>query len=161
MKKLLISLGMLFVLLFGITAASTAMLWNMSPAADLGEGVVLYTRQTTQEGLTVVDEAIYYPEEAPANTVTADRVKQLYHGDTLVGQMVFRVTFAYDGTRVTVQSQELLRAEGFDHWHIRKTKLGSQDGTVTATGRLSKWLVLNIDFAMTLTCDPAGNISCT
>ena len=164
MKKLpTVLLGFLsvLVLLFLVSTASTAMLLKLSPAADLGEGVVLHSQTTQQNDLTIVDETLCYPDSATADTCTADRVKTLYHGDTLIGQIVFRVTFTYDGTQVSVKEKALLQADTFSGWRIRQTELTADGGSVTLTGRLSKWLVMNVGFSMGLTCDATGTISCS
>ena len=40
-------------------------------------------------------------------------------------------------------------------------QLTATRGTVTLDAKLTKWLVMNIDIDMTITCDKKGNISWT
>lgn len=43
----------------------------------------------------------------------------------------------------------------------KQTSFTSSGGTVTLEGKLTKLLILNDPFTMTLTCDKNGNISAT
>lgn len=126
-------------------------------AAESGD-VVSFTEYRTENGLTVRDEVIVYPQSRSSTVAGAAR-RNIYDGDTLIAVIAFEATFRYDGSTVSVVSKSVIQTDTYDGWSYSQTSFTSSGGTVSLTGKLSKWLILNTTFTMTLTCDKDGNIS--
>lgn len=150
MKKTFI-LIVCFALLLGITPSIHA----------AGTSEVVYTNEYTLEnGLTVQDEVTIYTA-VRASDKTASYKRSFYDGDTLVAYIVLQATFAYDGSSVSVVSKSVTQSDTYDGWSYVQNSLTSSGGTVTLNAKLTKWIILNTSFTMTLSCDKDGNISYT
>lgn len=153
MKKF-ISLVVCAVLVLSFTV-------NVS-AASVNRGEVISSAKTiTEDGLTIVDEVILYPQQARSRTRTADRIRSFYDGDTLIGEIAFRATFSYDGSTVSVVSKSVIQTDTYEGWSYKQNSFTSSGGTVTLDAKLTKLLIFNSSFTMGLSCDVNGNITVT
>lgn len=140
-----------FILLFSFIA----------PIQAAENGEVLYSQtHLINSDLTVHKEVTVY-SLSRSNTVTADYEQFFYDGDTLVAYIVLQATFVYDGSSVSVVSKSVTQSDTYDGWSYVQNSLTSSGGTVTLNAKLTKWIILNTSFTMTLSCDKDGNISYT
>lgn len=58
-------------------------------------------------------------------------------------------------------SKSVTQSDTYDGWSYVQNSLTSSGGTVTLNAKLTKWIILNTSFTMTLSCDEDGNISYT
>lgn len=134
----------------------------ISASAEVDNGdIVIFTEETIMEGgLTVVDEVIEHTQtRASAKNYT--RRKSFYDGDTLIATIAFTATFHYDGSTVSVASKSVTQTDTYEGWSYKQDSFTSSGGTVTLSGKLTKWLIFNSSFSMGLVCDVNGNISAT
>lgn len=150
MKKIF-SIVLCLFLLFSFTVSSYA--------AENGE-VIYCEEYSLADGIVVHDTVTVYAQSR-SSTVTAEREKVLYDGDTLIAVIVLRATFRYDGSSVSVVSKSVTQSDTYDGWSYVQNSLTSSGGTVTLNAKLTKWIILNTSFTMTLSCDKDGNISYT
>ena len=148
MKKLLV-LIMCLVLLISFSFPVKA--------AENGE-VVYSDEYRLDDGLTVRREVVVYSQNR-SSTKTAQNRNSIYDGDTLVAVIVLQATFRYDGSSVSVVSKSVTQSDTYDGWTYVQNSLTSSGGTVTLNAKLTKWIILNTSFTMTLSCDKDGNIS--
>ena len=148
MKKLLV-LIMCLVLLISYS----------SPVKAVENGEVVYSDEySLDDGLTVHREVVVYSQNR-SSTKTAQNKNSIYDGDTLVAVIVLQATFRYDGSSVSVVSKSVTQSDTYDGWTYVQNSLTSSGGTVTLSAKLTKWIILNTSFTMTLSCDKDGNIS--
>lgn len=120
-------------------------------------GTVIFSEITAlEDGLTVVDEIIEHPQGRYYT-----RRKLIYDGDTLIAVIAFTATFRYDGSAVSVVSKSVTQTDTYESWSYKQDSFTSSGGTVTLSGRLTKWLIFNTSFSMGLVCDVNGNITST
>lgn len=130
--------------------------------AQSNEGNVIYYQETDLgNGLTVIDEVTELPQARTTYGKTANRTATFKDGDTVIAVIVFQATFHYDGTTVSVASKSVIQTDTYDGWSYKQTSFTSSGGTVTLNARLTKLLIFNNAFTMTLSCDKNGNISYT
>ena len=132
------------------------------PSASAAENreVVFEEEHTLENGLRVVD-TVTVSSNNRSSTVTANRERDFYDGDTLVAYICFEATFRYDGSTVSVASKTVTNTDTYDGWEYVQNSFTSSGGTVTLNAKLTKWFILNTSFTMTLSCDKDGNISYT
>lgn len=131
------------------------------PASAAENGEVVHSEEFVLEnGLRVIDTITVY-SNARASTVTSNRYRNIYDGDTLVAYIRFEATFRYDGSTVSVVSKTVTNTDTYDGWEYVQNSFTSSGGTVTLNAKLTKWFILNTSFTMTLSCDKDGNISYT
>lgn len=65
------------------------------------------------------------------------------------------------GTSVSVVSKTVTNTDTYNGYGYVQNSFTSSGGSVTLNARLTKWIVLNTPFTMTLSCDKNGNISYT
>lgn len=68
-------------------------------------------------------------------------------------------TFSYDGTIASVISKSVTQTDTYDGWSYKQNSFTSSGGTITLDAKLTRLLVMNIPFTMSLSCDKNGNIS--
>ena len=150
MKEFL-SLLLCIVIIFPITVN----------AISSENGTVILSEETiTEDGFTIIDEVIDISQGRSIDKAYT-RKKTVYHGDTLIAIIAFTATFRYDGSTVSVVSKSVIQTDTYDGWSYKQNSFTSSGGTVTISGKVTKWLVLNSSFTMGLTCDATGNVSST
>ena len=120
---------------------------------------VLTTKETDLgDGITLIEEIIEYPH---ARTTARTVLKRgtIKNGDTVLAVIAFQATFHYDGTTVSVASKTVTQTDTYEGWNYKQTSFTSSGGTVTLTGKITKLLVLNQPFSLSVTCDKNGNIT--
>lgn len=124
------------------------------------QGNVLLRREIDLgNGITVVDEIIECPQARTTYGKVVNRSATFKDGDTVIAVIVFQATFHYDGTSVSVVSKSVIQTDTYDGWNYKQTSFTSSGGTVTLSARLTKLIIFNNPFTMSLTCDKDGNIS--
>lgn len=150
MKKCIV-LFLSFILVFNLSC----------PALAAGNGEVIYSEEYTLEnGLRVVDSITVY-SNSRANITSAERHNHFYDGDTLVAYICFEAAFRYDGSFVSVLYKTVTHTDTYNGWNYVQNSFTAAGGTVTLDAKLTKLLIFNIPFTMTLSCDAEGNISHT
>lgn len=149
-----------FVCLFLCILFLISMAISVSAETNNG-GTVIFSEETMlADGITVVDEVIEHAQtRATAKNYT--RRKSFYDGDTLIAVIAFTATFHYDGSSVSVASKSITQTDTYESWSFKQNSFTSSGGTVTLSGKLTKWLIFNSSFTMGLVCDVNGNISIT
>ena len=121
--------------------------------------VLLYREETLSNGITVIDE-IVESTQTRATGKTCTRTSTFKDGDTVIAVIAYQATFQYDGTTVSVLSKSVTQTDTYSGWSYTQNSFTSSGGTVTLTGKLTKWLIFNTTtFSLSLTCDKDGNIS--
>ena len=129
------------------------------PVTATTENDLIYREETVLEnGLTVIDE-IYADKLSRASVITGERKSTLKRGDTTLGIIAFQATFRYDGSNVALVSKTVTQTDTYEGYSYKQNSFTSSGGTVTLDGKLTKLLVINISFTMSLTCDVNGNLS--
>lgn len=149
---------------FLILIVCVAMLLTLSVSASAtsNDGTVIFHEETlTDDGLIVIDEVILYNQYARATNRTAERRRSFYDGDTLIAVIAFTATFRYHGSSVSVVSKSVTQTDTYESWSYKQNSFTSSGGTVTLSGKLTKWLIFNNSFTMGLVCDVNGNVSIT
>ncbi len=124
-------------------------------------GTVLFCgEEQLDNGLTVTSEVVEYAQARTTHEKTAVYKKTFKDGDTVIAIIAFEATFHYDGTSVSVASKSITQTDTYNGWSFKQSSFTSSGGSVTLTGKLTKWLIFNSStFTMVLTCDKNGNIS--
>ena len=116
--------------------------------------------RTLENGLTVIDEITVYPQSRSTDK-RAERKRTLKDGDTVIGVIAFEAVFRYDGSTVSVVSKTVTQTDTYAGWSYKQKSFTSSGGTVTLDEKVTKLLIFNNSFTMTLSCDKNGNISYT
>lgn len=111
-------------------------------------------------GITLHNEVIITSTSRSTDKTATRRMTISQDGVTL-GIIAFQATFRYDGSTVSVVSKAVTQTDTYEGWSYKQNSFTSSGGTVTLDAKLTKWLILNTSFTMTLTCDKNGNISYT
>ncbi|MBQ2245168.1 MAG: hypothetical protein IIV61_04945 [Oscillospiraceae bacterium] len=131
------------------------------PTYAAGQSEVIYSQEyTLEDGTTVKDEIIVHGL-ARTSYKTATRRATISKDDTTIAIIAFQATFRFDGSTVAVISKSVTQTDTYEGWSYKQTSFTSSGGTVTLEGKLTKLLIFNNSFTMTLTCDKNGNISST
>lgn len=144
-------------LLLIITISPTTLAASYSSS---DEHVIYYSQTDLGDGLVIIDEVIEYTNARSANK-TYERKKILTYDGTVVGIIAICGTFSYNGSTVSVVSKSVTQTSTFEGWNYKQNSFTSSGGTITLNAKLTKLLVMNIPFTMTLSCDKNGNISYT
>ena len=150
MKKFLAVLLSVVILIAGIPSVG---------AVEQGEQV-FYNEYTLENGLTVIDVVTISARTRSTNK-SAFRERTFYDGDTRIAYIRFEAEFHYDGNTVSVVSKSVTHTNTYEGWNYVQNAFTSYGGTVSLNAKLTKWLILNTSFVMTLSCDKNGNISYT
>lgn len=133
----------------------------ISPAsATERQNTFLYTEYSLEDGIVVIDEVIEHPQSR-SNSKEYTRRKTLVKDDVVIAIISIHGSFQYDGSSVTVVSKSVTQTDTYDGWSYKQNSFTSSGGTITLSAKLTRLLVLNIPFTMTLSCDKDGNISYT
>lgn len=111
------------------------------------------------DGITCVTELIVENQNARSAERTATRRDTFYDGDTVIAVIAFQATFRFDGNSVNVIAMSVTETDTYEGWSYKQTSFTSSGGTVTLEGKLTKWLIFNSAFTMSMTCDKNGTIS--
>ncbi len=126
-------------------------------AADK-ENVISYSETVLENGIIVIDEIVDCTQ-ARATNKTYKRTSTFKDGDTVIAIVAIQATFQYDGTTVSVVSKSVVQSDTYNGWNYKQTSFTSSGGTVTLNAKLTKLLVFNNPFTITLSCDKDGNIT--
>ena len=138
-----------------------AMLFAALPVYAAEEpSITSATEIVLENGIRVVEEIIVSSSAARATAKDATKKQTFYEGDTVIAIIAFQATFRYDGSTVSVLSQSVTQTDTYSGWSYSQNSFTSSGGTVTLSGKLTKWLIFNpTNFTMSLTCDVNGNLS--
>lgn len=120
--------------------------------------VISSEKITLENGITVSDEIIK-ESSGRATDATYTRRRTFDQDGTVIAVIAFRATFRYDGSTVSVVSKSVTQTDTYEGWSYTQNSFTSSGGTVTLSGKLSKLLIFNSSFTMSMTCDKNGNIS--
>lgn len=122
--------------------------------------VIMYQEYTLDNGITVIDTVT---ERSISRSSSKDytRQKTFVADGSVIGVISIYGKFTYDGTTVSVVSKSVTQTDTYDGWNYKQNSFTSSGGTITLDAKLTKLLVMNIPFTMTLSCDKNGNISYT
>ena len=137
------------------------MIFLAIPVSATEADTVIWHQETKLDNdITVIDEVI---EHSQMRSVSKGytRQKTITSGDTVIAVIAIHGVFSYDGTTVSVVSKSVTQTDTYDGWSYKQNSFTSSSGTITLDAKLTKLLVLNISFTMTLSCDKNGNISYT
>lgn len=153
MRKCLILL-LCFILIVSLTIPAFATDYERTTGT-----VILHREETLSNGITVIDEIVEV-SQTRATGKTCTRTNTFKDGDTVIAVITFQATFKFDGTTVSVLSKSVTQTDTYAGWAFHQSSFTSSGGTVTLTGKLTKWLIFNSStFTMSLTCDKDGNVS--
>lgn len=112
------------------------------------------------DGITVIAE-LYQDNNARSSSKGYTWRKTLTKEGVTIAVIAIHGTFSYNGTTVSVVSKSVTQTDTYDGWNYKQNSFTSSGGTITLDAKLTKLLVMNIPFTMTLSCDKNGNISYT
>lgn len=150
MKKTL-SLLFAFLLLFSF----------LMPVSAAGQEQVIYRdQQELENGITIISEIM---EESLTRSSSKGYTykKTIAQNDVTIAVISMHGEFSYNGTTVSVVSKSVTQTDTYEGWSYKQNSFTSSGGTITLDAKLTKLLVLNVPFTMTLSCDKNGNISYT
>lgn len=128
--------------------------------AQQQENVLYYQETDLGNGITMIDEVVECPQARTIYGKTAQRTRTIKDGDTVIAVIAFQATFHYDGTTVIVASKSIVREDTYEGWSFKQESFTANGGTVSLTGKLTKWLILKSEtFTMSLSCDKDGTIT--
>ena len=120
---------------------------------------VIYCEETVLEDGTVVRDEIIVTANARATQKTATRRKTFTKDDETIAVIAFKATFQYNGSSVSVVSKSVTQTDTYNGFSYSQTSFTSSGGTVTLSGKLTKYLIFTQSFTFSLTCDKNGNLS--
>lgn len=148
MKRFLaLCLSVVLLVTMGITAYATEQ-----------PQVVFHDEITLENGITVIEEIVVYPQGRSTDK-RADATRTFKDGDTVIAIITIEGVFRYDGSTVSVVSKSVTQADTYSGWSYKEKSFTSSGGTITLEGKLTKLLIFNNPFTMTLSCDENGNIT--
>ena len=109
-------------------------------------------------GFIVIEEII---EEPISRTTVKQGTKRatIKDGETIIAVISFTAQFGYDGSSSWVVSKSVTQTDTYDGWNYKQKSFVENDATVTLNYKLSKWLILNNTYSMSLSCDENGVLS--
>lgn len=119
-----------------------------------------YEETQLENGIIIIDE-IYIYHTARSLDKTVVRKKSVKDGDTLIAVIAISGVFRYDGSTVAVLSKSVTQCDTYESWEYSQKSFKSENGTIKLSAKLTKYVIMNMTFTMTLTCDKDGNISST
>ena len=96
---------------------------------------------------------------AQENSKTATVSDEYYSGNTLIGKIAIKGTFAYNGKTSRVTSKSVSSKKTYDGWSYEQNSFTSSSGTIELTGKLNKVPHHSLSVNLELSCDKNGNIS--
>ena len=125
------------------------------------ETIIWYQETELDDGITVIDEVSVQSQTRSASKGYTRRKPFTTDDGIVIAIISIRGEFTYNGTTVSVASKEVTQTDTYEGWSYKQNSFTSSGGTITLDAKLTKLLVMNIPFTMTLTCDKDGNISYT
>lgn len=144
---------------FSLALCFVMLLVCLIPVQAAGSGEVIDTSELTLENGLVARDTVTVYSQSRSSTITVERERTFYSGDTVVAIITIQATFSYNGSTVSVVSKSVTRTDTYEGWSYKQNSFTSSGGTVTLDAKLTKWLILNTPFTMTLSCDKDGNIT--
>ena len=137
-----------------------ALIISMSVPAFASEqsNVILTQEIDLGNGITIVDELVEL-SSARSSDRTYARTKTIKENDATIGVITIIGIFRYDGTSVSVVSKVVDQTDTYYGWYYVQNSFTENGGTITRDAKLTKLLVLNIPFTISITCDANGKIS--
>lgn len=117
-----------------------------------------YQETVLDNGIVVIDE-VFRENNGRSTEDTYTRKRTFTDDGVTIAVIKLTATFRYDGSTVSVVSASVTQADTYEGWSYVRSSLTTSGGTVTLDAKLTKLLVLEIPFTMTITCDKNGNIS--
>lgn len=117
-----------------------------------------YQETVLDNGIVVIDE-VFRENNGRSTEDTYTRKRTFTDDGVTIAVIKLTATFRYDGSTVSVVSASVPQADTYEGWSYVRNSLTTSGGTVTLDAKLTKLLVLEIPFTMTITCDKNGNIS--
>lgn len=117
-----------------------------------------YQETVLDNGIVVIDE-VFRENNGRSTEDTYTRKRTFTDDGVTIAVIKLTATFRYDGSAVSVVSASVTQADTYEGWSYVRSSLTTSGGTVTLDAKLTKLLVLEIPFTMTITCDKNGNIS--
>ena len=151
MKKI-ISVCICIILLFGVNPISVH--------AYEQEQLLSHEITKLENGITIIDE-VFQVSTIRSTTKTYTWRKTVKDDGTTIAVIAITGVFDYTGTTVSVVSKSVTQTNTYEGWNYKQNSFTSSGGTITLNAKLTKLLVMNIPFTMTLSCDKNGNISYT
>ena len=147
--KRLISLFCIMVLLFSLT---------IPVHAECQKNLISRKITELDDGVVIVDE-LYENAISRASAKEYTRRKTIKRDGATIGVVAIKGKFSYDGSKVSVVSKSVTQTDTYNGWNYKQNSFTSSGGTITLDAKLTKLLVANIPFTISLTCDKNGNIS--
>lgn len=124
------------------------------------ENIIWYQETKLGNGINIIDEVI---EQTYSRSTSKGytRRRTITNDETTLAVIAIHGVFSYDGTTVSVVSKSVTQTDTYEGWSYKQNSFTSSAGTITLDAKLTKLLVANIPFTMTLSCDKDGNISYT
>lgn len=130
------------------------------PAFAAEQSQVIHSETSVLEnGITITDEVIEISLSRSTDKAYTRRKTFSNDEGTVIAIIAFTATYRYDGSTVSVVSKSVTQTDTYDGWSYSQQSFTSSGGTVTLKGKLSKLLVFNNSFSMSMSCDKDGNIS--
>lgn len=130
-------------------------------AYDTSANTDIQSAQTTVDedaDITYTDRLII-DETSRSSTRTATLERTFEKGDTVIAIIAITAKFSYNGSSVSVLSKSVSRTSTYNGWSFTQNSLTSSGGSVTLSGKLTKFLNAKVPVDMTLSCDKNGNIT--
>lgn len=137
-----------------------ALIISMSVPAFASEqsNVILTQEIDLGNGITIVDELVELSSVRSSDRTYA-RTKTIKENDATIGVITIIGIFRYDGTSVSVVSKVVDQTDTYYGWNYVQNSFTENGGTITLDAKLTKLLVFNIPFTISITCDANGKIS--
>lgn len=137
-----------------------AVLISLAVPAFANEQETLITQDVMEygDGIVIIDE-LYEVAISRTSTKEYTRKKTIMSGGTTIGIVAIKGKFSYDGSKVSVVSKSVTQTDTYNGWNYKQNSFTSSGGTITLDAKLTKLVVANVPFTISLTCDKNGNVS--
>ena len=120
--------------------------------------VILTQEIDLGNGITIIDKLVDLTAARASDRTYARTATIKDNGDT-IGVITIIGIFRYDGTSVSVVSKVVDQTDTYYGWNYVQNSFTENGGTITLDAKLTKLLVFNIPFTISITCDANGKIS--
>lgn len=126
--------------------------------ADEHQTVILVQEIDLDDGVTATSKImelsnLWATDKTYAHTMTLKRE------GVVIGEVTIMATFRYNGTTVSVVTKSVTQTDTYNGWNYKQNSFTSSNGTVTLDAKLTKLLIYNVPFTMSIVCDKDGNIT--
>lgn len=137
-----------------------AVLISLAVPAFANEQETLITQDVMEygDGIVIIDE-LYEVAISRTSTKEYTRKNIIMSGGTTIGIVAIKGKFSYDGSKVSVVSKSVAQTDTYNGWNYKQNSFTSSGGTITLDAKLTKLVVANVPFTISLTCDKNGNVS--